>query len=256
MAKTSIEWCDWTINCFWGCRNGCSYCAARSIARRFGRSIGTKRGYSPEVIGKMANFEPVFLGDQLLKIVTLKKPTRIFMSFMGEPFCKEFEPHMQMTLDYIKQFPQHTIMMLTKQPQNLAKWSPFPDNCFIGVSATNAKMAEEAGFWLWEIKAKVKFISFEPLLESIPVHFSDYLSDDVQGISWVILGQQTPIRKATMPRISWIQEIVEAADKAGVRVFLKDNLDKLLHHRWQDNVWGKLFRNEEESLRQEFPLTK
>ena len=57
--------------------------------------------------------------------------------------------------------------LLTKQPQNLIKWSPFPDNCFIGVSATNQQQFDEAVKYLKEVKATVKYISFEPLLERI-----------------------------------------------------------------------------------------
>jgi len=46
------------------------------------------------------------------------------------------------------------------------------------------------------------------------------------GISWLILGSQTkPYRP---PRIEWVKEIVEACDKAGIPVFLKDNLEPLL----------------------------
>ncbi len=46
------------------------------------------------------------------------------------------------------------------------------------------------------------------------------------GISWVILGAQT--KPTVMPKIEWVQEIVEAADKAGIPVFLKDSLKQLM----------------------------
>jgi len=46
------------------------------------------------------------------------------------------------------------------------------------------------------------------------------------GISWIILGSQT--RPTVYPKIEWVQEIVEAADKVGIPVFLKDNLKPLL----------------------------
>ena len=42
------------------------------------------------------------------------------------------------------------------------------------------------------------------------------------GIQRVIIGAQT--RPTIMPRIEWVQEIVQACDKAGIPVFLKDNL--------------------------------
>jgi protein gp37 len=142
----------------------------------------------------------------------------------------------------IKKCPTWRFYLLTKQPQNLPKWSPFPDNCWVGVTACNAKMAEEAGFWLWEVKARVKFISFEPLLERIQPHFADYLSEDVDGIKWVIIGAQTKPYKP--PRKEWIDEIVDAADRAKIPVFLKDNLRPALQ-----SVYGK-----ELPMRQEMPL--
>ncbi len=46
------------------------------------------------------------------------------------------------------------------------------------------------------------------------------------GIAWIILGAQT--KPTLQPKIEWVREIVEAADKAGVKVFLKDNLMPLI----------------------------
>jgi protein gp37 len=76
----------------------------------------------------------------------------------------------------------------------------------------------------------VKFVSFEPLLESIASEF-DFGLDmafKAYGINWVIIGQQTPHNKLTEPNISWIAQIIESADKAKVPVFLKNNLKDLL----------------------------
>ena len=46
------------------------------------------------------------------------------------------------------------------------------------------------------------------------------------GISWLIIGAQT--RPTVLPKIEWVKEIVEAADQAGVKVFLKNNLFSLI----------------------------
>ena len=70
------------------------------------------------------------------------------------------------------------------------------------------------------------------------------------GIGLVIIGQQTPAKKATMPKIEWIQEIVEACDKAEIPVFLKDNLFDLLDEQAQDII---ILWNKDGMLRQEFP---
>ena len=49
------------------------------------------------------------------------------------------------------------------------------------------------------------------------------------GVSWVVIGSQTKPTKP--PKIEWVQEIVEAADRAGVPVFLKDNLLELVNYQ-------------------------
>ena len=54
---------------------------------------------------------------------------------------------------------QHRFYLLTKQPQNLIKWSPFPDNCWVGVTATNIDMTVAGLTSLSEIKADIKYIS-------------------------------------------------------------------------------------------------
>ncbi len=77
------------------------------------------------------------------------------------------------------------------------------------------------------------------------------------GISWIIIGSQT--RPTVMPKLEWVTGIVEAADKAGCAVFLKDNLKPLLLDYWNDKIlvssWmhrGE-FRDFDIRLRQEVP---
>jgi protein gp37 len=153
-------------------------------------------------------------------------------------------------IDKIKTCPQYRFYLLTKQPQNLIKWSPFPENCFVGVTATDTYMAVKGLQCLDKIEAKVKFISFEPLLSQTCMTASS-----LSGINWLIIGQCTPVKAKTEPKIEWIKEIVEAADRAGVKVFLKDNLESLLG---QDKNYKKFRGYDSEgnmlvSLRQEMP---
>lgn len=117
--------------------------------------------------------------------------------------------------------------LLTKQPQNLPRWSPFPENCWVGVTATDYQMFADACEILHSIKAKGKYISFEPLLnlEWTGPNLTFWLVEG--GIDWVIIGAQTKPYKP--PKIEWVEEIVRACDKAGIPVFLKDNLDNLLN---------------------------
>lgn len=257
--KTKIEWTDYTINCFWGCRQGCSYCQARKFATRFSEYFGKKRGYPQEIIDKMKRFEPIFLYDQLHKIGMIKKPSKIFISFMGDPFCDDFKGIVQEVFGYMELYPQHTFIMLTKQPQNIPLG--IPSNCWVGVSIDTRDRAYQTQQYFKNINAKVKFVSVEPLLECPDAWL---LSQIIPYADWIIIGQQTRISKLTSPKIEWIKTIVSEADRNKIPVFLKDNLRKLLptyypfykKHRENYEEKGVKWNRTWDDLRQEFPIVK
>lgn len=251
---TKIEWCDYTCNAFWGCDKGCSYCQARSFAKRFGNRIGNARKYNPYMIERMANFKPVFLPDQLDMLDKIKKPSRIFMSFMGEPFSPEFTTSGMLDIAFakIERHPEHTVIMLTKRPENLPKG--FPDNCWIGISIDTRERAYRSYMYFQDINAKVKFVSIEPLLECPDYYL---LQGIVSHADWVIVGQKTPVSKLTSPKIEWIKSIVDEADRNNTPVFLKNNLNILLRTpRLDYQIPTGLCTNYGHSLRQEFPVVK
>jgi len=180
-------------------------------------------------------------------------PKGVFVCDMGELFGDWLtEEWQRQVFKVIRTEDQHRFYLLTKQPQNLIKFSPFPDNCFVGVTVTSNGAMTLALTNLAHIQAKVKFISFEPLLGSIGM--SDHMS--IKGVvDWVIIGAQTKPYKP--PRIEWVEEIVRAADKAGIPVFLKDNLRPLLRNSegWTP-AWAVSAREPDgskEYLRQEMP---
>lgn len=239
MNKTKIEWCDFTINpvkglCPIDCKDnrGKPYCYARRIYKWF--------KWNPEI-----RFEPIRDDD------LPKTPSRIFVGSTIELFGEWVDAFwMDSIFRTVKDNPQHIFIFLTKQPQNFAKWSPFPDNCWVGVSTCNQEQANEFIPILMSTNAKVRFVSIEPMLSSINLNkllfgweyssgnrepwyinafenkyiFGDEGDIDLKKINWLIIGQQTPVSVKTQPKISWISKIVEAADKAGVPVFLKDNI--------------------------------
>ena len=216
---------------------------------------------------------PYLIPERLLAPLSVKKPARILVNFMGDlfgdwvnPFMinQNLPPNSPITgclslMDWVKciirKCPQHTFIFLTKQPQNLLRWSPFPKNAYVGVSVTSNGGMTIAMTHLASIKASVRFISFEPLQGAIGMN--DHMG--MKGVvDWVIVGQQTPVKASTTPRIEWVREIVEAADKASVPVFLKDNLKALLDadrtiypmtHRYIRDAIG----SGEWTLRQEYP---
>jgi len=74
------------------------------------------------------------------------------------------------------------------------------------------------------------------------------------GINWLIIGAQTKPYKP--PQIESVQEIVEAADRVGVPVFLKDNLEPLL--RDAEGLWELFYAGDYcmHNLRQEMPVQR
>ena len=227
MNHTDIEWVrnpdgsqGYSINPVKGlCPMACPYCYARRMYKRF--------KWNPELR---------FSSKALDQLVEIKKPSRIFIGSTMELFGDHIKYWWLKTIfDMCLLRPQHTFIFLTKQPQNLIKWSPFPENCWVGVSITDGDDDNIPLAYFKKVEAKVKFISFEPLLHWWDVATSDMVAKSfkVAGISWVIIGQQTPVKKATMPKMAWIQDILVAASNAGnLPVFMKNNLQPLLVGQW------------------------
>lgn len=239
-------------------------------------------------------FYPRFWEERLEQPYKVKKPVGIFLDDMGDWMADcwsrgQTEAELQMMRDN----PQHRIYTLTKRAQNLIKFSPFPENCWVGVTATTQKAYAEAISHLIKVKAQVKFISFEPLLDAVmPSGFivdedgtmHDWAILRIAGINWIIIGACTGTlpemvslcdrypdlavmrygnKLTAQPRIEWVKEIVEAADKAGIPVFLKDNLEPLLRQSYK--TFGELnkklvkairYPSWEWELRQEMPLVR
>ena len=285
MNKTKIEWAlnpdgspGWTFNPITGCLNhvngmckgGNFPCYAYRLAN--GRlkplylaneSVSTVD--ADWVFQSQNPFYPRFWPERLADLNPYihkhpQKPKGIFVCDMSDLFGIGIpEEWTEKVLDACAEMYEHRFYLLTKQPQNLIKFSPFPDNCWVGVTATNTDMFYNACFQLRNIKATVKYLSLEPLLDFAQPGYVLDMEHWIKnwlwhGIKWVIIGAQTKPYKP--PKIEWVREIVEACDKAGIPVFLKDNLKPLLTSNFKGedvieshNLWAfKYFK-----LRQEMP---
>jgi len=238
MSRTKIEWVKnqdgtqgRTVNPVKGlCPVACSYCYARAMYKRF--KWNPKIRYDPDAFKGLPS-----------------KPSRVFVGSTMELFGSWVERdwwHMIMAKCLSRS--QHTFIFLTKQPQNLP--DKFPDNCWVGVSVTTEVQLRPAIWKLSDIQCNKRFLSLEPLLGPV---FSQVLPAEWDtDIDWIIIGQQTPIRKETTPKIEWIKEIVEAADNAEIPVFIKNNLwDTLYSNAWDDDMF---WANSKATLRQEMPI--
>ena len=262
MNRTPIEWVKnpdgtqgYTWNPITGCLNGCEYCYARKLAngRLKQRYLANENilplqtespgYYTSKLIDNLDPFYPRFWSGRFLdKDLWNKTPKGIFAVDMGELFG-DWIPltWTEAILATINENPQHRFYLLTKQDQNLEDFSPFPDNCWVGVSVDGRDLGRPI-YFLKRIVAKVKFISFEPLL------YPTTQTNLVSNLDWVIIGSQTKPYKP--PKIEWVEEIVRGCDKAGMPVFLKDNLYPLLG---LGNGKSICHINETGVLRQEMP---
>jgi protein gp37 len=155
-----------------------------------------------------------------------QKPRGIFLCDMGDLFGR-CVPHewTEQVMEAVKVCPQYRFYLLTKQPQELQKWSPFPENAWVGVSAWDHASFINACHYLAGIEATVKYISLEPLLDwRVGLEFGEFCRTN--GISWLIIGAQTkPTIKVPG---EWIDGIVSCVKSAGVAVFLKNSLRYLV----------------------------
>ncbi len=213
----------------------CSYCYARRMYKRFKWN-------------ETIRWEP----EHLLDLNLIPVGSKVFIGSTMELFGDWIKEKWLQDLFYwwIPRYPQHTFIFLTKRPENLIKWSPFPTNCWVGLSVDGTENAPLRRIYngLDRVEATVKFISFEPLLANPELDSRDL---EWAGINWVIIGQQTPARAATMPTVQTVTEIMTAADRANIPIFLKNNLKGFLPFRqhYKDDYHNKCYE-----LRQEYPV--
>ncbi len=250
MNRTKIPWVrnpdgtqGYTWNPITGCLgpNGtpekpkrCSYCYAHKLAN--GRLKKRYLASPTDITGEpliipdgdpLDPFTPRLWPRRLLEPHTVKKPSTIFICSMGEVFG-DFIPvrWIYWILETCRNCPQHTFQILTKNP-NRAKEFYFPDNVWLGVTVTSESDWPRVPLLLGS-DAKVKFISFEPLLGDV---FKDPKLASFSGFSyvdWAIIGART--RPYLKPDPAWVYNIIDRAHSEGIPVFVKDNL------RWSEKI--------------------
>ncbi len=205
MNKTKIPWADYTLNPVKGlCPMACPYCYARRMYKRF--------KWNPEI-----RWEP----ECLIDLSVVPEGSKVFIGSTIELFHEDTEQYMPFILDCVKRASWQTSILLTKQPQNLKKFSPFPRNCWVGTSCTSQIEWNRARREMMMVGAGKLFISFEPLLkwdDGSAKITSDRLLD--VGIDWVIIGSQT--QPTQHPPREWVEEIITACDNAKIPVFIKE----------------------------------
>jgi len=179
--NSSIEWTKSTWNPVTGCTKispGCNNCYAERIAKRL-FAMGQ---------ANYANGFKLTIHEHALKLpLKWKKPQTIFVNSMSDLFHKDVpEEFILKVFNVMNNAPWHTFQILTKRAERLAKVSDrlvWGKNIWMGVSVENADYIYRINN-LRKTKAKVKFISFEPLIDKIEMV-------NLQGVDWVIVGGES-----------------------------------------------------------------
>lgn len=210
-TKSKIEWTEQTWNPATGCSKiseGCRNCYAETMARRL-KAMGLK-GYEN-------GFKLTLQPDRLDEPLNRKKPTIYFVNSMSDIFHERIpEEYIRQVFDVIKICSWHTFQVLTKRAERMShffKTHDVPKNAWLGVTVENKKDGVPRIDFLRRIKARVRFLSMEPLLEDLgPV--------DLSGIQWTIVGGESgPKARPMMPE--WAENIKNLCDLYSVSFFFK-----------------------------------
>jgi protein gp37 len=118
----------------------------------------------------------------------------------------------------VRDNPQWNFLFLTKFPIRMAEFE-YPPNAWLGTTVDLQARVKNAERAMRQVKASVKWLSLEPLIE--PLHF-----DDLSAFQWIVIGgasasTQTPEWR---PPRAWVWDLTMRARAAGCLVYHKTNL--------------------------------
>lgn len=210
-TQSRIEWTEQTWNPTTGCTKispGCKHCYAEVMARRL-QAMGAG-GYD-------AGFELTLHSGRLGQPLARKKPTVYFVNSMSDLFHEDIpDKFLNEVFGVIRATPQHTYQILTKRAERLPRYfarRKCPANVWLGVSVEDRAYGLPRIDHLRRVKANIRFLSVEPLLE-------DLGEINLNGIHWVIVGGESG-PKARPMQPDWVDNIRQQCDEAGVAFFFK-----------------------------------
>lgn len=243
MTTTKIEWTDRVWNPSIGCDKvsaGCKFCYAETFAKRL-QAMGLQEYQD--------GFKFKILPERLTEPLKIKKKTRFFVNSMSDLFHEKMPfDFLDKIFEIIEKTPQHTYQILTKRDKNMLNYfeqrlKVVPSNVWLGVTVESIKFKFRIET-LKKIPATIRFISFEPLIDSV----GDL---DLTNIHWAIVGGESG-NKARPIKEEWVKEIYTQCKEQEVKFFFKqwgtwgaDNIKR------SKKANGRLFLNREWN---EFPI--
>ena len=209
---TIISWTNETWNPTTGCTKvsaGCANCYAERLSLRFGWSAKPWTRANESI-------NMVLHPERLNKPKKIKKPSRIFVNSMSDLFHRGIpDDYIAQVFEVMNECPQHVFQVLTKRPERVEHWDgPWTKNIWMGTSIEDVRSLERLEP-LRSSKARIKFISFEPLVEDLG-EFS------LEGVDWAIVGGESGPGYRKMSH-AWARNIQRVCERDGVAFFFKQS---------------------------------
>jgi protein gp37 len=212
MSATKIEWTEMTWNPVTGCTKvspGCRNCYAEVMSRRL-MAMGQEKYRN--------GFKLTLHPETLAEPYTWKKSKIVFVNSMSDLFHQNVPiQYVQKVFDVMNDNPQHLFQILTKRAERLLDYDQqgklnWSHNIWMGVSVENQGTTFRIDC-LRQTRARVKFLSCEPLLGPLP-------DLNLDQIDWVIVGGESG-PKARPMEADWVIDIMEQCKKANIKFFFK-----------------------------------
>ena len=211
MAESSIEWTEHTWNPVTGCTKvspGCKHCYAETMTRRL-VAMGTA-GYEN-------GFKLTVHPERLQQPKNRKTPTTYFVNSMSDLFHEDVpDSFIEKVLQVCRETPHHTYQVLTKRAERLPAFFAHrdcPSNVWLGVSVEDKRYGVPRIAHLRKVKAAVRFLSVEPLLEDV----GDL---NLRDMHWVIVGGESGGGARPM-KPEWAENVRRQAIAQDVAFFFK-----------------------------------
>jgi protein gp37 len=208
--SSSIEWTESTWNPLTGCTKvspGCANCYAERMALRL------KAMHNPNYVN---GFSITMHEDSLELPLKWRRPQIIFVNSMSDLFHEDVpDEFIFRVFDVMQRADWHCFQILTKRSKRLmdiGSQLPSLPHIWMGVSVEDQRHTFRVEH-LRKTGAKVKFISLEPLLGSIP-------SLNLESIDWVIVGGESG-PKARPIKESWVIDVRNQCQEKKVPFFFK-----------------------------------
>ncbi len=221
-SSTKISWTDHTFNPWWGCTRvspGCEHCYAETFSKRVGQSIwgvqaprrffGDKHWNEPKRWNAAAEKAGV--------------KARVFCASMADVFedRRDLDGERDKLWDLIEATPQLDWQLLTKRPENVWRMTPpeILETVWVGTTAEDQGRLDERSAILVGLKARVRFLSCEPLLSALVI-----APDVLMGLDWVIAGAESGPGARPMDEV-WVRSLRDQCATAGVWFFYKQRIE-------------------------------